>query len=112
VLLDEVMAKAHAAADPAKDLPVDSPFQKVVRTWGEAPSPSEATVSDALQPHEPPTIVQPPEVSTAISPTTSAPTSQKYGPTVNPEVSPELTAATSHKDIPKISGMNSAVIRT
>jgi hypothetical protein len=57
VLLDEVVAKAYSAPHPAEDLPVDSPFQKFVRAWREVPSPSEATVSDFLQQHEPPTII-------------------------------------------------------
>ena len=58
MLLDKVMAKAYSSTDPAKDLFLDTPFQKVVRAWREVPSPSEATVSDFLQQHEPPTIAQ------------------------------------------------------
>jgi hypothetical protein len=58
VLLDEVVAEADSSSDPAKDLLLDPPFQKVVRAWREVASPSEAAVSDFLQQHEPPTIAQ------------------------------------------------------
>src|SRR5215213_188266 len=58
MLLDEVVTKAHSAPHPAKNLLLDSPFQKVVRACREVPSPSKATVSDFLQQHEPPTIAQ------------------------------------------------------
>jgi hypothetical protein len=56
VLLDEVVTEAYSSSDPAEDLCLYSPFQKVV--WGrrEVASPSEAAVSDLLQQHEPPTI--------------------------------------------------------
>jgi hypothetical protein len=33
MLLDEAVAKADSAADPAKDLSLDSPFQKVGLAW-------------------------------------------------------------------------------
>ena len=56
MLLDEVVAEAYSAPHPAKDLRLDSPSQKVIRAWREVPSPSEASVSDSLQQHEPPTI--------------------------------------------------------
>ena len=59
MLLDEVVAEADSAPDPAKDLYPDSPFQKVIRAWREVAGPSEAAVSDLLQQHEPPTIAQP-----------------------------------------------------
>ena len=49
MLLDEVVAEAYSAAHPAKYLPLDSPFQKVVRAWREVASSSEAAVSDFLQ---------------------------------------------------------------
>ena len=52
------MAKAYSAPQPAKDLHLDHPFQKVVRAWREVASPSEAAVGDFLQQHEPPTIAQ------------------------------------------------------
>ena len=58
MLLDEVVAKADSAPHSAKDLLLDSPFQKVVGAWRELASPSEAAVSDFLQQHEPPPIVQ------------------------------------------------------
>jgi hypothetical protein len=58
MLLDEAVAKADSAPHPAKDLRLDSPFKKVVRAWREVPNPSEAAVSNLLQQHEPPTIVQ------------------------------------------------------
>ena len=56
VLLDKVMTKANSAPDPAKDLLLDAPFQKVVRIWREVASPSEAAMSDFLQQQEGPTI--------------------------------------------------------
>ncbi len=58
MLLDEVVTEAYSSSDPAEDLCLDSPFQKVVRAWREVPSPSEAAVSGCLQQHEPPTIAQ------------------------------------------------------
>ena len=58
MLLDEAVAKADSAPHPAKDLRLDSPFQKVVRAWREVARPSEAAVSDFLEQHEPPTIAQ------------------------------------------------------
>jgi hypothetical protein len=58
VLLDEVVTKAYSSSDPAKDLRVDSPIQKVVQAAGEVTIPSEAAVSDFLQQHKPPTIAQ------------------------------------------------------
>lgn len=63
MLLDEIMAETYPAPDPAKDLPVEPPFQKVVRVWREVPSPSEAAVSNFLQHHEPSPLVQPQEQS-------------------------------------------------
>jgi hypothetical protein len=59
VLLNEAVAKADSAPDRVKDLSLDPPFQKVVQVGREVLSPSEMTVSDLLQQHEPPTIVQP-----------------------------------------------------
>ena len=61
VLLDEVVAEAYPAPDTARDLLLDTPFEKVVRAWREVASPSEAAVSDFLQHYEPPTIAQPPD---------------------------------------------------
>ena len=59
MLLDEVVTKADSASDSAKDLPLDSPFQKVGRARREVASPSEAAVSEFLKHHEPPTLAQP-----------------------------------------------------
>jgi hypothetical protein len=53
VLLDEVVAEAYSASDPAKDLPLEPPFQEVARAWREVAGPSETAVSDFLQQHEP-----------------------------------------------------------
>jgi hypothetical protein len=58
VLLDEVVTIAHSAPDPPKELPLNAPFEKVVRVWRELASPSETAMSDLLQQHEPPAIVQ------------------------------------------------------
>jgi hypothetical protein len=58
MLLDEAVAKADSATHPAKDLPLDSPFQKVRRAWRELANPSEAAVGDHLLQHEPSTIAQ------------------------------------------------------
>lgn len=35
MLLNEVVAKASFASDSTKYLPLNPPFQKVVRAWGE-----------------------------------------------------------------------------
>jgi hypothetical protein len=59
VLLDEVVAEADSASDPAEDLSLDSPFEKVVRVWREVASPSEAAMSGFLQQYKPPTVAQP-----------------------------------------------------
>jgi hypothetical protein len=61
VLLDEAVAKADPASDPAKDLSLNSPFQKVIWAWGKVSSPSEVAVSGFLQQYKPPTIDQPKE---------------------------------------------------
>jgi hypothetical protein len=58
VLLDEVVTEAYSSPDPAKDLFLNPPIQKVFRVWREIASPSEAAVSDFLQQHEPPTILE------------------------------------------------------
>jgi hypothetical protein len=59
MFLDETVAEADSTPDPAKDLLLDTPFQKVIRAWRKGASPSEAAVSDFLQHHEPSTSVHP-----------------------------------------------------
>ena|SRR5215204_1467521 len=74
VLLDEAVAKADPASDPAKDLSLDLPFQKGVRASRKFVRPMETAVSDLLQQHEPPTVTQPqdqPPRSIQSSPTPS-----------------------------------------
>jgi len=58
VLLDKVVAKADSAPDPAKDLSLDPPFQKIGGARREVASLSKAAVCDFLQQDEPPTIAQ------------------------------------------------------
>src|SRR5215217_1062571 len=58
MLLDEVVAEAHSSSDPAKDLRLEPPIQKVVQAWRKVASASEAAVSDFLQQHKPSTIAQ------------------------------------------------------
>jgi hypothetical protein len=58
VLLDEVVAEAYSAPHSAKDLHVDSPFQKGVQAAGEVTIPSEAAMGYFLQQHKPPPIAQ------------------------------------------------------
>ena len=92
MLLDEVVTEAYSSSDPAEDLCLDSPFQKVVRAWREVPSPSEAAVSGCLQQHEPPTIAQR---------KTSPKTSPRKGPRTSPECSPktsQVSAAISERE--------------
>jgi hypothetical protein len=45
VLLDEAVAKAYSAPDPAKDLTLYPPFQKVSRAWREVASLSETVIA-------------------------------------------------------------------
>ena len=56
MLLEETVTKADSAPYAAKDLLLDSPFQKVSRVRREVTSLSEAAVSDFLQQDESPTI--------------------------------------------------------
>lgn len=48
MLLDEVMAKADSASYPAKDLSLDSPFQKLGWSWREVTRLMEADVRGFL----------------------------------------------------------------
>ena len=59
MLLDEAVAKADSAPYPAKDLSLDSPFQKVGRVRREVASLTEAAVSNFLQQYEPPPLRSP-----------------------------------------------------
>ena len=49
MLLDEVVPKAESAPYPAKDLSLNSPFQKIGRAWREVANPREEAVGDFLQ---------------------------------------------------------------